>query len=167
VEGIVKSLNHFNRGGTGEKETCDINEIISNCLTMLRNRVKDRIEIHQDFTQEDYVLTGLEGKLHQVMLNVLVNAIQAIEDTGTIWINTTLTKGELNISVKDTGVGIKPEDLDNIVTPFYTTKDPGEGTGLGLSITYRIIEDHGGKLEFESTEGIGTTVHIKLPVDRS
>ena len=97
-------------------------------------------------------------------MNILVNACQAIKDNGQITIKTDFQNGQIIIQFMDTGVGIPPENLSKIFDPGFTTKGVGVGTGLGLSISYRIIEEHGGKIEVESEIGKGSTFTIILPV---
>ena len=164
---IVASLNHYSRYDDKPGVECDIHSIIDNCLVMLNNQLKDRVEIKKKFTGEPYTLICNEGKLHQAILNVLVNASQAIEGKGTITISTRIEEHQFIISVADTGCGISEENLSRITDPFFTTKDPGEGTGLGLSITYNIVQEHNGKLEFESQLGKGTKAVITLPLNKS
>ncbi len=105
-------------------------------------------------------------------MNILVNAIQAIESKGTIRIKTEylgknnphLSEESISVSISDTGVGILPENKGKIFEPFFTTKEVGKGTGLGLSITYGIIEQHRGKIEVFSIPGNGTEFEIYLPI---
>lgn len=162
---IVSSLNHFSRQSEVYTEDCNIHTIIENCLAILQNAVKFRIEIKKEFISKTLICQGNEGKLHQVLLNVLTNATQAIENEGTIMIATgELTdENKLYIKITDTGCGIKPENLDKVTTPFFTTKEVGKGTGLGLSISKKIISDHRGKLIINSEVNKGTTVIIHLP----
>ena len=99
-------------------------------------------------------------------MNILINAIQAIEDTGKIIISTRIVGKHLNLSFQDTGNGISKDNLTKIMDPFFTTKEAGQGVGLGLSIVQSIINDHKGTIEFESEEGTGTTVLITLPLSK-
>jgi signal transduction histidine kinase len=97
-------------------------------------------------------------------MNILLNAVQAIEGPGNIWINTAQVNSKVEITIRDDGPGIPPVIKNKLFDPFFTTKPVGEGTGLGLSISYNIIKEHGGKLSFTSDEGKGTTFNIELPV---
>jgi signal transduction histidine kinase len=164
---IVTSLNQYSRHDDASDIKCDIHAIIDNCLVMLQNQMKYKVEIQKQYTQKPYTLTGNEGKLHQAMLNILLNAVQSIDDKGTISIQTNLKMNDLIITISDTGCGITKEDLSKIADPFFTTKDPGKGTGLGLSITYNIVSEHNGTLRFESQPGIGTKAIITFPVNKT
>jgi PAS domain S-box-containing protein len=160
---IVKSLSHFSRRTGKMDEKCDLHLIINNCLTILHNKLKHSIEVEKKFTNNNVIIKGSEGKLHQAILNVLSNAQQAIEGTGKITIKTDRVGKQIKISIKDTGVGIPKENLSKVVDPFFTTKNTGEGTGLGLSITYSIIEEHQGRIELSSKIGQGTEFILIFP----
>lgn len=161
---IVQSLNQFSRDSKSNNETCNLISIIDNCLVMLNNQLKHRIEVEKCYLCEDLIVTGNVGKLHQSFINILSNASQAISEKGIIGIKTFIHKGSAIIEISDNGSGISEENLVKITDPFFTTKEPGKGTGLGLSITYSIIQEHGGKLEYESTKGEGTLARIALPL---
>jgi two-component system NtrC family sensor kinase len=103
-------------------------------------------------------------QLNQVFMNLLVNAVQAIEDQGTIAITTWCEDGSIYAAVTDTGSGILPEHLERIFEPFFTTKEVGKGTGLGLSITYDIVKKHEGEITVQSLPGKGTTFSVRIPV---
>src|SRR5262249_42107206 len=113
-------------------------------------------------------VAGSPAQLNQVFLNLLVNALQAIEAThrtdGQITITTAAENDEVVVEVADNGCGIPVEALPQIFDPFFTTKGIGDGTGLGLSITHGMVQDHGGRLEVESDLGQGTRFRVFLPV---
>lgn len=161
---IVTSLNHYSRHNEALVVDCEIHSIIDNCLVMLQNQIKYKIEVIKQYSAIPYTITGNEGKLHQAFLNLLLNAAQAIETKGTITIHSTIERDSLKITITDTGSGISKENLPKITDPFFTTKEPGKGTGLGLSITYNIVQAHNGTLKFESQPGKGTSAIISLPV---
>ncbi len=168
---IVKGLRTFSRLDEDDLKTADVHENLDATLSILRNQYKDRVEIIKEYgnipTIECYA-----GKLNQVYMNILANAMQAIEGKGNITIKTEniqLLQNEVNtegvaVYITDTGKGMSAEVKKRIFEPFFTTKDVGKGTGLGLSIVHSIIEKHQGKIEVESTEGIGTTFKISLPL---
>lgn len=161
---IVNQLDQFSRGEEDYYEPCNIHKIIENCLLMLNNQFKGRIEIIKDLTQEPFQVLGNTGKLHQVFINILLNASQAIANHGTLVISTWKSEKWLHIRISDSGAGISKENLLKVTDPFFTTKEPGKGTGLGLSITYSIVKEHKGRLEIESELNKGTTVKVKLPL---
>jgi PAS domain S-box-containing protein len=162
---IVSSLNHYSRTDELHRSRCDLNFIIDNCLTILNNQLKNKVEILKYYTADSYLLIGNEGKLHQAFLNIISNAAQSIEKQGNITVTTILEEGFIVILIEDTGCGISAKVMNNIFDPFFTTKGPGKGTGLGLSITYNIIQEHNGTIEFESNIGEGTKVTVKLPIE--
>lgn len=164
VSDIVFGLGSFSRQTNTFDDTCHIHKIIDNSLMILHNKIKYKVELVKKYHTEDIIIKGNEGKLHQIFLNVLTNAVQSIELNGIITISTELKEDHVHLSFKDTGKGIKDEYLDKITDPFFTTKEPGEGTGLGLSIVQQIIEEHYGFISFKSQEGKGTEVNIKLPI---
>ena len=160
---IVKSLGHFSRAGDSREELCDVRKILENCLIILGGRLK-KVEVEKDLARKKAIIHGNEGKLHQVFMNIILNAAQAVPDNGKISISTKVNQDEVIISIRDNGMGIPKENLLKITDPFFTTKPPGEGTGLGLFITYAIVEEHFGKIVVESEEGIGSEFIITLPL---
>ncbi|MFK7953271.1 MAG: two-component regulator propeller domain-containing protein [Ekhidna sp.] len=162
---IVSSLNEFNHSRENVKEPCDVHKLLENCLVMTEHHLKNRINVLKEFTKSDPIVQANNGKLHQVFLNVITNAAQAIHDKGTIEISTRIIENRLELIFKDSGEGISKENLERIIEPFYSTKAPGKGTGLGLSITYAIIKDHNGTVNFESELDHGTSVIITLPIN--
>jgi signal transduction histidine kinase len=163
ISAIVKSLNQFGRDNAKFDENCDVHSIIDNCLIILNNQLQNRILVKKDFTGEDAIIKGNVGKLHQVFLNILTNAIQAIVNEGEIRIQTIKKDTSLFIQIVDNGCGINPDDMLRITDPFFSTKPAGKGTGLGLSITYSILKEHNGSIEIESEMNKGTTAKITIP----
>jgi len=164
ISNIVKGLNQFSRNNEKLDEICDIHSIIDNCLVMLFNKIKHSADIVKEFEKEKILVKGNVGKLHQVFINVLNNALQAITEQGIITIRTNVFQEKLTVEITDNGIGIEDTYLSLITDPFFTTKPPGEGTGLGLSITYSIVKDHQGEIKFESEVNKGTKVIIILPL---
>ncbi|RLD80385.1 MAG: sensor histidine kinase, partial [Bacteroidetes bacterium] len=164
ASGIVTSLNHYSRTDNTKTETCDIHEIIDDSLFMLHNKIKNKIEIQKEYAETKFTLLGNKGQLHQVMLNLLLNSVQAITKKGYISIHTEVNNNKLKVTIRDTGSGISKENMSKIFDPFFTTKEAGEGTGLGMSISLKIIEDHKGKIECKSEINKGTEVIITLPI---
>ncbi len=164
ISSIVNGLNQLNRDNRNFDEDCDIHSIINNCLTVLHNQYKYTIEIEEKYYSDTIILKGNVGQLHQVFINILTNAVQAIENKGKISITTSIKAKNAIIEIYDTGHGINEENLAKIIDPFFTTKEPGKGTGLGLSISYSILKDHKGRIEFESEVNKGTKAIITLPL---
>jgi PAS domain S-box-containing protein len=161
---IVQSLNQFSRTNSSNNEDCDIHFLLDNCLLILNHQIKKGINVTKNYNVEQPVIKGNVGKLHQVFLNVLTNAIHAVHGSGNISIITNIGK-DLEVTISDNGKGIPAENINKVTDPFFTTKGPGQGTGLGLSITYTIIEEHSGSLEITSEQNFGTMVKITLPID--
>ena len=163
---IVKGLNRLSRDNENYDESCDIHLVLDNCLTILHAQYKKRIKMVKNYDGDHSLVSGNMGKLHQVFINIISNGIDAIEESGTVTINTSNKNDNIEISIKDTGRGISAKDLNKIMDPFYTTKDPGKGTGLGLSISNTIIQDHKGSIEIDSEEEKGTNVVIHIPLSK-
>jgi len=162
---IVLSLSHFSRKDDTNLVVCDIHNIIDNCLVILNNNLRHRIEVRKNFTNDSFILKCNEGKIHQTLLNILSNAEQSIEKKGAIEIETQIVDQNLKIVIKDTGCGISKDIISKISDPFFTTKEAGKGTGLGLSIAYKIIEEHNGTIKHLSPFEAGTEVIITLPIE--
>ncbi len=163
---IVNGLRIYSRLDRGEFKETDINENIDATLVLLYNKYKNEIEVHKNYGDLPQV-ECIAGKISQVFMNLIDNAIQAIDDRGDIWISTSYHEknDEIEVKIKDSGKGITEPDKHKIFDPFYTTKEVGEGTGLGLAISKGIIDDHKGKIYFES-DAEGTIFHIILPVKK-
>jgi predicted ATPase/signal transduction histidine kinase len=160
---IVKGLRTFSRLDEDILKMVDIHEGLDSTLILLHNKYKNRIKMVRDYNRLPLV-ECYPGQLNQVFMNILANAIDAINDTGTITIKTSLENDLIKISIKDTGKGIDSKQKEKIFEPFYTTKEPGKGTGLGLSISHGIIEKHKGKINFKSEAGKGSEFIITIPV---
>ncbi len=164
---IVKSLRTFSRLDENVMKPSNIHENIESTLVMLRNQYRDNIEIIKDYGDIPLV-ECMSSQINQALMNILSNAIQAIDKQGTITIRTRLDQNEkIQISLKDTGKGMDEKTQARIFEPFFTTKEVGEGTGLGLAITHGIIDRHNGKIEVRSEIGQGTEFLITLPVEQA
>jgi signal transduction histidine kinase len=134
---------------------------------VLDYQIRGRISIVKNYTMEPFEIICNEGKLHQAMLNILSNAVDAISGFGEIKLITERIEHTLCISIIDNGCGIPNDQISKLTDPFFTTKDPGKGTGLGLAVVYITIQELNGSLEFQSQEGLGTSVIIKIPSELS
>lgn len=161
---IIKGLRTFSRLDEENKIEANLNEIINSALTMLFNKYKNRIEVKTSFCEQTQI-NCYPGKLGQLFLNIILNAIQAIEGEGKIIIETQYIAGKncYKVLITDTGFGIAEENLKRIFDPFYTTKPVGQGTGLGLAIVHGIVKDHNGQIDVKSELGKGTTFILYLP----
>lgn len=163
---IINSLAEFSHADMSGKQLCSLHSIIDNCVLILSNKIENRIFIKKQYQSDNDSIEGNQGRLHQALMNILLNAVHAIEEEGQISIDTKIQNEFLMVTISDTGKGIKKEDIQHITDPFYTTKDPGEGIGMGLSIAYQIIKDHNGTIEFKSDVNIGTEVTICFPQNK-
>lgn len=163
VKEVVQNLRNFSRLDQAAWKTVDIHTGLEATLRLLAHEIRGRITVLREYGTLPPVLCQ-PGALNQVFMNILVNAIQAIPEKGKIIIRTRQENQQVVIEIEDTGRGIPPEILSRIFDPFFTTKPVGEGTGLGLSISYRIIQDHGGRIDVWSEVGKGTRFTIVLPI---
>jgi two-component system NtrC family sensor kinase len=163
VKELVSRLRTFSRLDEGELKTVDIQDSIESVLLFLHHRMEGRIEIERNYG-EDRMLTCFAGELNQVLMNLIANAIEAIDGYGRITLSTARRNGDFVIGVRDTGKGIPEEIRNRIFEPFFTTKPVGEGTGLGLAISYGIMKAHHGSMEFASQAGKGTEFVLTIPV---
>lgn len=160
---IVRSLRNFARLDEAERKMADLHEGLESTLTLVHHETKNRIEVVRDFGDIPEI-ECFPDQLNQVFMNILVNAAHAIEGKGKITITTRSDTGSVILTFSDTGKGISPENLVKIFDPGFTTKGVGVGSGLGLAICYRIVKEHGGRIEVQSELGRGSTFTITLPV---
>lgn len=163
ISEIVTNLKNFSRLDRSKVAHFSLNEGLESTLVIARNLVKSK-HIEKDFCEQPFV-TGSPSQINQVFLNLISNAAQATGPDGVIRLSTRIEGNRAIVEVADNGSGIPPEVLPRIFDPFFTTKKIGEGTGLGLSIAYKIIGEHGGRIEVASEVGQGTRFTITLPVD--
>ncbi|HEX7672021.1 MAG TPA: ATP-binding protein [Polyangiaceae bacterium] len=163
IRELVVKLRTFSRLDEGEQKTVSIRECVESVLTILGHRFRDRIRVSVNFGEPDQ-LDCFPGLLNQAIMNLVSNAIDAIEGDGTITITTGGDGEAYSIVIEDTGTGIPEALRERVLEPFFTTKPAGSGTGLGLSITYSIVHKHGGTLELRGGEGgSGTRAVIRIP----
>ena len=164
---IVKSLLEFARQTEPKKESVDINRAITDGLFFLENQALfHNIRIRKRLDASLPLVIGNAGQLKQVLLNIIINAAEAMHGSGELTLTTFPSPDHTSIFMEftDTGEGIPEENLSRIFEPFFTTRDVGKGTGLGLATSYGIVESHGGKIDVKSKVGEGTTFTIELPV---
>ncbi len=166
TQDIVAALRGYSRESEGEFRKGDIHDTLNASVLILHHKLSDRIELHREYGQLPKV-SCMANRLHQVFINLLDNAIQAIEDEGKIVITTSHleAKHSVRISILDSGKGMSEETRNNAFNPFFTTKEVGQGTGLGLYVSYGIIQQHGGRISIHPGPEKGTEVVIELPVE--
>ncbi len=165
TKNIILDLKNFSRMDEMVFSECNIPKEIDTTLNILNNKIKNRVTVHKDYEENLPKIEAYGGQINQVFMNILDNAQSAIKGTGDIYISAARDGENIAVKFKDTGCGIKPEDLNKIFEPFYTTKPVGQGTGLGMSIAYRVIEAHSGQIKVESVVNEGTTITIVLPIN--
>lgn len=163
IRELILNLKNFSRLDEAEMKKVSVSESLESALLIAHNLIKHKAEVETHY-EENLMVECYPAQLNQVFLNIITNAVQAIEDFGKITIKTWTENGAAKISIADTGVGISEANLKRIFEPFFTTKPVGHGTGLGLSIVYKIIERHDGKIEVKSKEKQGTEFIITLPL---
>ncbi|MEW6719214.1 MAG: ATP-binding protein [Thermodesulfobacteriota bacterium] len=163
VRGIVLNLKSFSRVDQAESKHADINECLESTIRIVWNEIKYKANLVKELG-EIPLTRCYPQQINQVLMNLLVNAAQAIEKQGEIRVRSWAEDGFACVSVSDTGCGIPRDVLDRIFEPFYTTKEVGKGTGLGLSIAYDIVEKHGGKILVESELGKGSIFTVRIPL---
>ena len=159
---LVKSLRSFGRPDQSERDTVDLHEGLESTLALVSHQLRGRIEVKRDYGELPR-LDCFPNQLNQVWMNLLVNAAQAIAQEGTITVSTRVQNEGVAVEIEDTGSGIKPENLNRIFEPGFTTKDGRIGMGLGLLIARQIVERHGGRIAVRSQLGNGTCFTVQLP----
>ena len=164
VKEIVSGLKEFSHLDKSDNyDHHDINQCIESTLKMVNNELKYHCEVKTNLQPLPHTLLEV-GKINQVIMNLLINASQAIQDKGCICISSQVLGKKIIVKIEDDGQGIEPLQLSKIFDPFYTTKEVGIGTGLGLSISYSIVEEHGGCINVQSEVNVGTCFTIELPI---
>ena len=164
VRDIVSNLKSFARADSEDNQLFDINECVENTLKVIWNELKYQTKVVKELSDHLPKISGQSNQIGQVVMNLLINAKQAMEGAdGEINVRTFLEDGRVCVSVADNGKGIPEHIIKKIFDPFFTTKPVGVGTGLGLSISYGIIEKHHGEIDLHSVVGQGTTFIVRLP----
>ncbi|MEH6625695.1 MAG: ATP-binding protein [Motiliproteus sp.] len=166
IKRIVQDLKDFSRSDDGVYEFADLNHELDRTLNIVNNELKYHTKLEK-VLGEIPAVECVPSQINQVLLNLLVNAGQAIEKEGIIRICTELKDDQVQISITDNGCGMSEQQLTRIFEPFYTTKPRGKGTGLGLSVSWGIIQTHGGSITAESEQGKGTTFRVCLPLKQA
>jgi signal transduction histidine kinase len=171
IDSLVQELLNFAKPTPPELKSVNIHQLIGQTLDLLNNEIiRHKIKLHNSFENKNILINIDPKQIKQALLNIFLNAIDAMPNGGTLTVNTSSSSPNASvgglkrffITISDTGCGINPNDLPHIFDPFFTKKD--HGTGLGLSITHEIIRNHNGNIFAESKLGKGTTFKIELPV---
>ena len=167
VQKIVRQLLDFSQQHEPAFSQADINRVVDQVLTLTTHLFAPsgiRLEIIQGQGLPPVMVD--RHMIEQVLMNLILNAVQAMKQGGVLTIRTSVSEGVCRVDVQDSGIGIPASVLPRIFDPFFTTKGEGEGTGLGLSVSLGIVERHGGKISVESEVGTGSTFTLYLPVSR-
>jgi signal transduction histidine kinase len=167
VRRIVEDLRNFSRADDGAWQQADLNALVESALGVVANALKGKAEVVRQLQPELPPVHCLSAQLSQVLVNLLVNAAQAITTHGSVSVRTGTLASGVWLEVADTGCGMTEEVQKRMFEPFFTTKPVGQGTGLGLSITWEILQRHRAQVAVRSAPGQGTTIHIDFPADPS
>jgi two-component system NtrC family sensor kinase len=164
---IVNSLLNFSRTSPAEFGEVDVNRVLDETISLVRHQLdKAAVRTVMNLQREPLTITGNNGKLQQVFLNLVLNARDAMDGGGTLSVRTWSDGAYARIDIRDSGQGIASDHLPRIYDPFFTTKAARKGTGLGLSVTYGIVQEHNGAIEVQSEPGAGTLFHLEFPLSR-
>jgi signal transduction histidine kinase len=164
VRDIVKDLSFITgKSSDEEKINVDLNHVVNSAVKMVSHQVPENVKIDSHLLLNQNI-SVFPIRLEQALVNILNNAVQAIDGKGVVRVVTRPKGTRAEIEISDTGIGMDEEKLKSIFKPFYTTKQPGKGTGLGLSIAHSIIEMHSGDIKVKSEPGRGSTFSIDLPL---
>ena len=172
IGGIVSNLLAFSRPPTLVRKPLNINRLIEKTLIIHANLFKlNRVDIIKQLEQGLPDITGSEDQLQQVFMNMISNAVAAMENSSdavlTITTGLSVKKNGISVEFEDTGIGIPENDYSRLFEPFFTTKKDGKGVGLGLSVAYGIVKEHGGSIFVDSQVGQGTNFRVYLPFENS
>lgn len=163
VKHIVQDLKDFSHVDKQEKQWASLEQGLDSTLNIVWNELKYKADVVKEYAGIPQI-ECIPAQLNQVFMNLLMNAVQAIDEHGRITIRTGTDGDDVWVEVEDSGRGIEPEHLSRIFDPFFTTKPVGSGTGLGLSLSYSIVQDHGGRIEVKSAPGQGSVFRVVLPL---
>ena len=161
---IIRKLMIFTRQMPSRRSVCDLNQPVRDSLDFLAARcAKESIDLVRDLEPALPPIVADGAQLQQVVVNLVVNAIQAMPGGGTLTVRTRSGPGTVSLRVSDTGVGMSPDVRKQLFMPFFTTKDVGHGTGLGLAVVHGIVVAHGGTVHVTSEVGRGSSFEVRIP----
>jgi len=162
---VIRKILIFARQMPQQKRNVDLNRLVEECLSFLESRfAAGRVDVVRLLSPELPEVVADPTQLNQVLVNLIINAVQAMPQGGRLTIQTRPRENRLSLIIEDSGVGMTEEVRKQIFTPFFTTKEIGQGTGLGLAVVHGIVTSHGGSIDVKSTAGVGTRFEIRLPV---
>lgn len=164
VEDIVRNLKDYSRTDKDERVLLSINDCIDDSISLVANEVKYKCIVKKNYSDVPQIY-ACSGQLHQVLINILLNSVQAIETRGEIEIQTSADTENVYIDIVDNGPGFSEENIMKLFDPFFTTKGVNEGTGLGLYISHGLVQKHRGKIMAANEPGGGARITISLPID--
>lgn len=160
-------LMNLSRAGTVRHQAIDVHDTIREVAALIAPSLgRAAIRLHLDLAAESFHITGDPGQLHQAILNLAVNARDAMPLGGTLTFTSESAAGTLSVRVIDSGAGIPPELHQRIFEPMFTTKAEGQGTGLGLAVVKRVIEQHSGTIDLRSSPGFGAAFRLRFPLSK-
>jgi signal transduction histidine kinase len=164
---LVSDLKDFAAPGRGTDGTFDVTKGIHSTVQLIRYAMREKgVTLHLDLSKDLPEISGDPRALNQVFLNLLKNASESVAPrTGNVWVSSGREDDRVMVTIRDDGAGIRPEDLDQLFDPFFSTKAAGKGTGLGLSISQRIVKEHGGSIVVDSNWGEGSTFIVALLIN--
>jgi signal transduction histidine kinase len=163
ISEVVTAVKAYTRLDEAPIQEIDIHEGIDQALVILRHKLKG-VRVLREFAADVPRISAYAGELNQVWTNLIDNAADALNGSGTLTIRTRVTACDIIVEVEDSGPGIAPGEQECVFNPFFTTKPPGQGTGLGLSISFNVIHKHGGDMQLESQPG-RTCFSVRLPIE--
>jgi len=164
---LVKHLLSFARSKPVSLGPVDLHEAVEELRLMLQHTLPKKIQIQLDLQATHSVIEGDAGQILQVLMNLALNARDAMSEGGVLSLATENLENDLLVRVEDTGCGMAPEVLAHIFEPFFTTKEAGQGNGMGLAMTYALVKSHGGQIDVVSTPGMGTSFRLRFPLSAS
>jgi signal transduction histidine kinase len=163
---VIKKMLVFARQIPPQKKEVHLNQLVEESLSFFKSRLAgEGVEISRSFAPDLPVISADPVQLNQVIVNLILNALQAMSKGGQLTIKTLASRDHILLIIEDTGMGMTEEVMGQIFTPFFTTKGIGQGTGLGLPVVHGIITSHGGSIHVESKVGYGSRFEIHLPIN--
>lgn len=161
---VIKKLLVFARQVPSEQRLTDVNQVVRDSLYFFEARcAKTGVAVDYELDPQLPAVNADPAQIDQVLVNLVVNSLQAMPDGGTLRVKTVGGPDFITLSVEDSGIGMTPEVLEQVFVPFFTTKDVGQGTGLGLPVVHGIVTSHAGAIAIDSESGRGTRVDVRLP----